>query len=137
MAAAGMPDGSYRLGAQAVTVNDGVARLASPPDTPSPGWPGGGLGSGPSGTPGSIAGSTATMDRAVKHAVTAVGLPVPDTAAAAATTPARRLGLAGETGALRPGLAADLVLLDQSYRLTTVIAAGTVVPPWTSDPRHP
>ena len=38
------------------------------------------------------------------------------------------LGLAGETGALRPGLAADLVLLDATFHLTTVIAAGTVIP---------
>ncbi|HEY0937646.1 MAG TPA: N-acetylglucosamine-6-phosphate deacetylase [Trebonia sp.] len=112
MAAAGMPDGRYRLGALGVTVAGGVARLDP----------------GPGGIPGSIAGSTATMDQIVRRAVTEVGLPVPDVAAAAATTPARRLGLAAETGALRPGLAADLVLLDETYHLTAVIAAGSAVP---------
>jgi N-acetylglucosamine-6-phosphate deacetylase len=111
MAAAGMPDGRYRLGPQEVTVTGGIARLAT--------GAGGGL--------GSIAGSTATMDQVVRHAVTAAGLPVPDMAAAASGTPARRLGLTAQTGALRPGLAADLVLLDEAYRLTTVIASGTVV----------
>ena len=112
MAAAGMPDGAYRLGSLDVTVTGGVARLASAE-------PGGA---------GSIAGSTATMDAVVRHAISAAGLYVADVAAAAATTPARRLGLAAQTGALRPGLAADLVLLDDTFRLTTVIARGTEVP---------
>jgi N-acetylglucosamine-6-phosphate deacetylase len=76
---------------------------------------------------GSIAGSTATMDRVVRHAITAVGLLVPDVAAAASTTPARRLGLSARTGALRPGLAADLVLLDGDFRLSAVIARGDLV----------
>jgi N-acetylglucosamine-6-phosphate deacetylase len=67
------------------------------------------------------------MDAVVRHAITAVGLDVADVAAAAATTPARRLGLAEEAGALRPGLAADLVLLDDTFRRTTVIARGTPV----------
>jgi N-acetylglucosamine-6-phosphate deacetylase len=77
---------------------------------------------------GAIAGSTATMDQVVRHAITAVGLRVPDVAAAASTTPARRLGLSAETGALVPGLAADIVLLDGDFRLTTVIQSGTVTP---------
>jgi N-acetylglucosamine-6-phosphate deacetylase len=68
------------------------------------------------------------MDHVVRYAVTAVGLPVPEVAEAASTTPARRLGLAGETGALRPGLSADLVLLDGDFRLQTVIARGEAVP---------
>jgi N-acetylglucosamine-6-phosphate deacetylase len=108
MAAAGMPDGTYRLGDLAVTVTAGVARLV--------------------GNPAAIAGSTATMDQVVRHAITAVGLSVPDVAAAASTTPARRLGLSEETGALHPGLSADLVLLDGDFRLTTVIASGAVIP---------
>jgi N-acetylglucosamine-6-phosphate deacetylase len=108
MAAAGMPDGTYRLGELAVTVTGGVARLG--------------------GNAAAIAGSTATMDQVVGHAVTAVGLPVPDVAAAASTTPARRLGLSAQTGALRPGLSADVVLLDEAFRLQTVIARGDSPP---------
>lgn len=109
MAAAGMPDGTYRLGRQDVTVTDGVARLAR--------------------DPGAIAGSTATMDLVARHAITSAGLPVPDVAAAASTSPARRLGLSAQAGALAPGLAADLVLLDGAFRLTAVFSAGTAVPP--------
>ena len=113
MAAAGMPDGAYRLGSLDVLVTNGVARLAS---------------AEPGGPPGSIAGSTATMDAVVRHAITAVGLDVADVAAAAAANPARRLGLAAEAGDLRPGLAADLILLDDTFRLTAVIARGVEVP---------
>ena len=109
MAAAGMSDGDYRLGELNVTVTDGVARLA---DAAA----GGGL--------GSIAGSTATMELVVRRAITAVGLPVADVAAAASGTPARRLGLDGVTGSLRAGLAADIVLLDEDFRLRAVIARG-------------
>jgi N-acetylglucosamine-6-phosphate deacetylase len=109
MAAAGMPDGAYQLGGQAVTVTGGIARLDRT---------------------GAIAGSTATMDQVVRRAISLAGLPPAAVAAAASTTPARRLGLADTTGAIRPGLAADLALLDEDYRLTTVLAAGTRVPPW-------
>ena len=116
MAAAGMPDGDYRLGELDVTVSAGVARLAVP----------GPHGAGPGGASagGAIAGSTATMDLVVRRAITAIGLPVTDVACAAATTPARRLGLSAVTGALRPGLAADIVLLDEDFGLAAVIARG-------------
>lgn len=102
MAAAGMPDGEYDLGGQAVVVADRVARLARD---------------------GSIAGSTLTMDAAVRQALGA-GLSVTDVAAMAATTPARAVGLADELGALRPGLRADLVELDADLRVVRVMRAG-------------
>jgi N-acetylglucosamine-6-phosphate deacetylase len=109
MAAAGTPDGSYRLGSQEVNVAGGVARLAA----------------GPGSAPGSgaIAGSTATMASVVRHAI-AAGLPVTEVAAAASTTPARVLGIAERTGALRPGLAADLVVCDEEFRPRAVMRRG-------------
>jgi N-acetylglucosamine-6-phosphate deacetylase len=105
MAAAGMPDGRYRLGSVRVDVAGGVARLAA------------------EGGPGAIAGSTATMASVVRHAV-AAGLPVTDVAAAASTTPARVLGLGDRTGALRPGLDADLVVCDEEFGLRAVMRHG-------------
>jgi N-acetylglucosamine-6-phosphate deacetylase len=111
MAAAGLSDGRYRLGSVAVTVAGGVARLAGDP------------GRSASGTDGAIAGSTITLADAVRHAI-AAGLPVPDVAAAASTTPARVLGLGDRTGALRPGLAADLVVCDDGFRLRAVMRHG-------------
>jgi N-acetylglucosamine-6-phosphate deacetylase len=115
MTAAGMADGDYRLGELEVTVSGGVARLAgSPGQVP--------------GAPGAIAGSTATMDAVARRAIASAGLSVAEVAQAAATTPARLLGLAGVAGALRPGLAADIVLLDEDARISAVLARGQLVP---------
>jgi N-acetylglucosamine-6-phosphate deacetylase len=115
MAAAGMPDGAYHLGQQAVTVSGGVARLAEGPGA------------------GSIAGSTATMAHVVHHAITSVGLPVTEVAAAASTTPARIVGLGYKTGAIRPSLAADLVHLNEDFTLRAVMSRGE----WVTGYLHP
>jgi N-acetylglucosamine-6-phosphate deacetylase len=112
MAAAGMPDGRYELGSMRVDVAGGVARLAADTDADA----------GPR-VSGAIAGSTATMAGVVRHAI-AAGLPVTDVAAAASTTPARVLGLAERTGALRPGLDADLVVCDEEFGLRAVMRHG-------------
>jgi N-acetylglucosamine-6-phosphate deacetylase len=63
----------------------------------------------------------------VRRAVTA-GLPVPDAAAAASTTPARVLGLADRLGALRPGLAANLVVCDDDLAVRAVMLRGRWLP---------
>jgi len=122
MAAAGMPDGRYRLGSKRVDVAGGVARLAAEAEPAAAG-----AGAGPAGAiagpAGAIAGSTATMAGVVRHAV-AVGLPVTDVAAAASTTPARVLGLGERTGALRAGLHADLVVCDEEFGLRAVMRRG-------------
>jgi N-acetylglucosamine-6-phosphate deacetylase len=105
MDAAGMPDGSYELGGQAVTVADRVARLVAG---------------------GSIAGSTLTMDAALRNAVDA-GIPLPDACTMASTTPARALGMDDEVGALEAGLRADLVVLSPDLRVKRVMRAGVWV----------
>lgn len=104
MAAAGMPDGDYRLGGLAVEVSGGVARR-----------PG-----------GTIAGSTATADALFRNVVAAH--PGPRSAALARAvawtsgTPAGLLGR-GDIGHLRPGARADLVLLDPDLRVEAVFQA--------------
>ncbi|MFF5200444.1 N-acetylglucosamine-6-phosphate deacetylase [Micromonospora parva] len=105
MAAAGMSDGEYELGGQAVTVADGVARLARD---------------------GAIAGSTLTMDAALRHAVNA-GIPIADAARMVATTPARAIGLGDRVGALQVGLRADLVVLDDDLSVVRVLRGGSWV----------
>jgi N-acetylglucosamine-6-phosphate deacetylase len=115
MAAAGMPDGRYQLGSKRVTVTGGVARLHEDPSDPGR--------SDAAAQEGAIAGSTATLADVVRHAIVA-GLPVPDVAVAASTTPARVLGLGDRTGALRPGLAADLVVCDDDFRPRAVMRQG-------------
>lgn len=118
MTAAGMPDGGYQLGSLRVTVAGGVARLQEDLGDPGGTAPAGGA---------AIAGSTATLADVVRHAI-AAGLPVPDVAAAASTTPAGVLGLADRTGALRPGLAADLVVCDEEFRPRAVMHHGQWLP---------
>ncbi len=101
--AAGAGDGDYLLGAQRVQVRDGQARLT---------------------TTGALAGSTLTMDDAVCRAVLDGGLTVAAASAASAGNAARVLGIGDVCGSISPGLAADLVVLDDDLRLTRVMAAG-------------
>ncbi|GHJ37443.1 N-acetylglucosamine-6-phosphate deacetylase [Streptomyces sp. TS71-3] len=105
MPAAGMPDGTYRFADREVTVTEGVARLLGT-DT--------------------LAGSTLFVAEAFRRAVLDVGIPVPDAVLMAATTPAALLGLT-DRGALRPGLRADLVALDERVRPVGVWLAGRPV----------
>jgi N-acetylglucosamine-6-phosphate deacetylase len=129
MAAAGMPDGRYQLGSMRVDVAGGEARLAADADSGADDGSGGGAGPR---VAGAIAGSTATMATVVRHAI-AAGLPVIDVAAAASTNPARVLGLAGRTGALCPGLDADLVVCDEAFGLRAVMRRGE----WITRSRGP
>jgi N-acetylglucosamine-6-phosphate deacetylase len=107
--ATGMPDGAYELGGQSVVVADRVARLATA-----------------DGGPGAIAGSTLTMDVALRRTV-AAGVSLVDAVRMAATTPARVLGLADVLGSLAPGLRADLVELDAQLDVVRVMRAGARV----------
>lgn len=106
MAAAGSADGAYRLGTLDVTVTDGVARLTHGD---------------------SIAGSTLTLDAALRRAVTEVGIGLADAVAAVTSTPARAIGRGDDLGRLAPGYAADLVLLDADVIVTAVWADGEQV----------
>lgn len=103
MAAAGSSDGDYILGSLAVEVRDGVARLAEG---------------------GSIAGSTLTLDAALRRAVSEVGLRVEDAVFALTEAPASAIGRGGDLGRLSAGYAADAVLLDDDFRVLQVFTAG-------------
>jgi N-acetylglucosamine-6-phosphate deacetylase len=99
-AAAGMPDGSYRLGAQEVTKCLGGVRLAD----------------------GTLAGSTLTMDAALRNLVS-LGVPLAEAARRTSTYAADYLG-AGDRGRIGPGCWADLVVLGPALRLTAVYVEG-------------
>jgi len=101
MAATGMADGNYRLGNLEVTVKDGVARNPE----------------------GKLAGSTLTLDRALRHMV-ALGVSLNDALRMATVLPARRLGLAGKKGIIAAGADADLVALTPDLRVAGVMTRG-------------
>src|SRR5690606_31466200 len=100
MAGALAPDGDYDLGPQRVRVRDGLARLES----------------------GAVAGSTLSMDRAVRTAV-AAGIPLSEALRAATAVPAGVLGL-DDVGVLEAGRRADLVALDADLEVTAVLRRG-------------
>jgi N-acetylglucosamine-6-phosphate deacetylase len=105
IAAAGCDDGAYRLGAVAIDVESGVARVHAT---------------------SAMAGSTATMDQLFRT-VCRLG-PDADAALAGAVqmtsaTPARALGL-DRVGSLRPGNDGNLVVLDRDLQVRAVMVRG-------------
>jgi N-acetylglucosamine-6-phosphate deacetylase len=100
--ATGMPDGAYRLGTFDVTVSGGVCRNAE----------------------GKLAGSTLTLDRALRNIVS-LDVKLADALAMLTTNPARLLGLEGRKGTLAPGADADLVLLDANLAVAGVMTRGS------------
>ncbi|MGW3648436.1 N-acetylglucosamine-6-phosphate deacetylase [Streptomyces sp. NPDC000878] len=112
MDAAGFGDGRYLLGPLEVEVSEGVARLVEG---------------------GSIAGSTLTLDRAFRRAVTVDRLPITDAVAALSANPARLLGMYDRVGSLEPGKDADLVLLDADFAVKGVMRKGS----WVVKPQLP
>jgi N-acetylglucosamine-6-phosphate deacetylase len=101
ISATGMPDGNYRLGRFEVTVSGGVCRNAE----------------------GNLAGSTLTLDRALRNIV-ALGASLPDAVRMLTVNPATLLGVEFKKGTLRIGADADIVLLDEGLRVTNVWARG-------------
>jgi N-acetylglucosamine-6-phosphate deacetylase len=102
-AAAGMPDGQYMLGRQVVHKCMGGVRLAD----------------------GTLAGSTLTMDQALRNLVS-IGLDLADASRRVSTNAADYLG---ETrrGRIAPGCFADLVVLDRDLNLKAVIIEGEAI----------
>jgi N-acetylglucosamine-6-phosphate deacetylase len=107
MAAAGTADGRYRLGALAVEVTAGVARLATT-----------------SGGPGPIAGGTARLVDVLRQTVQQAGVALGPAVTAATRTPARLLGLSPRVGELTPGARADVLMTDDELAPLAVLRAG-------------
>ena len=106
MRAAGLPDGHYELGGQHVIVMSGAARLET----------------------GVLAGSTLTMDAAVRNMVKFAGISLHEALGMASSTPARLLGLAGRKGRIEPDMDADIVLLDaETLRVRATLVMGETV----------
>ena len=109
-AAAGMPDGDYKLGRHTVRKCLGGVRLAD----------------------GTLAGSTLTMDQALRNLVDALGLDVADASKRVSTHAADYLGLS-DRGRLVRGAWADFVVMDRrELQLQRVVIEGEAV-----DADHP
>jgi N-acetylglucosamine-6-phosphate deacetylase len=103
--AAGLTDGEYQLLGQPITVKSGVARSPS----------------------GSLAGSTLTMDAAVRNVIEFCGLSPAEAITMASYTPAQSLGLHGTKGYLRAGADADIVIFDQAINVKITMVGGEVI----------
>jgi N-acetylglucosamine-6-phosphate deacetylase len=101
ISATGMPDGKYQLGMFEVKVSGGVARNAE----------------------GKLAGSTLTLDRAMRNMV-ALGVPLSSALRMVTANPARQIGLGARKGVLAPGADADLVFLDDKLEVSGVMTRG-------------
>lgn len=73
---------------------------------------------------GTLAGSTLTMAGAVRNMIDQTGIDLRRAVAMASSTPASFLGLADETGAIAPGLSADLILVDDGWQVKRSWIAG-------------
>ena len=100
VAAAGMPDGAYRLGTHPIEKRGPAVRLAD----------------------GALAGSVLTMDRAFANLVS-LGLSPQDAARRTSTIAAEYLGLE-DRGRLAPGLSADIVAIAPDGRIEAVWREG-------------
>ncbi len=100
-AAAGMPDGEYRLGEHTVQKCLGGVRLAD----------------------GTLAGSALTMDQALRNLVQVLGLSLPEASRRVSTAAAEYLGLT-DRGRLCAGAWADVVVMDAELQLRRVLVEG-------------
>ncbi|TQF08444.1 amidohydrolase family protein, partial [Myxococcus llanfairpwllgwyngyllgogerychwyrndrobwllllantysiliogogogochensis] len=90
MQAAGMPDGRFTLCGEAVEMRNGIVRTAS----------------------GSLAGSTLSLDAAVRNMVELAGTAPEDAIHMASLHPARLLGIDDRLGSLRTGKCANVIALN-------------------------
>jgi N-acetylglucosamine-6-phosphate deacetylase len=102
MSATGMPDGNYKLGELDVRVKDGKCIIGE--DT--------------------LAGSTLTLDRAVRNFAKFTCADLGIVAALASRNPARMAGLEAQVGALEVGRSADMTVLSPEGEVVETILRG-------------
>jgi len=102
--AAGLGDGEYTLAGEKITVSGGICRTVA----------------------GGLAGSTLTMDVAVRNTMKFAGITLSDALTMATATPAEAMGWSGRKGVLAPGADADLIFLDTDLNIRLTMVAGRV-----------
>ena len=102
--ATGMPDGDYHFMDQKIIVKEKRAFLEN----------------------GTLAGSTLTMENAIKNMVQLVGVPLTDAVRMASLNGAKVLGLEHQKGILAVGKDADLVIMDEQFSVHATIYEGEI-----------
>lgn len=98
----GADDPSFVLYGETITAVDGVVRNAA----------------------GALAGSALDMASAVRNTVRMLGLPLEEAVRMASLYPAQFLGIENRVGRIAPGMAADLVLLDDDVQVRATWIGG-------------
>jgi len=106
LSVAGQPDGDYRLGTVDVELRSGIAKIKGKD---------------------LLAGSTLTMDRSFKSAITKLNFTPLEAVQAFATRPAKLFGF-DDVGELRPGHRADFLAFDSDWNLKSVWFRGSQLP---------
>lgn len=99
-----MKDGCYDLGGQEVHVKDGEAKLKD----------------------GTLAGSVLKMSSAIQNMLKFTGCELVEAIKMVAENPAKALGIFSQKGSIAEGKDADVVVLDESYRVVMTICRGKV-----------
>jgi N-acetylglucosamine-6-phosphate deacetylase len=103
--AGGLNDGTYRLGMLDVHVYDGVARTVS----------------------GSLAGSTLTLDKAIRNLITLAKIPPLEAVHMASLVPARFLGVDDTLGSIKKGKRANLAIINDKCQVQATLIDGKFV----------
>jgi len=104
ISAAGMPDGIYSLEGQPVTLANGAARLAD----------------------GTLAGSTLTMDAALRNFIAATHLALEEIWMCSSLNAAQAIHLEDRKGRIAPNYDADMVLLDSNLHVQLTVIEGRI-----------
>nr|WP_318457768.1 N-acetylglucosamine-6-phosphate deacetylase [Photobacterium leiognathi] len=102
MRAGGLSNGKYQLGAQMITVTNGEARTDD----------------------GSLAGSTCSLDQALRNMIMLAGVPEWEAVQMATSVPAKYVGIDDKLGFIKPGYNASFALLDPQFQIQATLIDG-------------
>lgn len=103
MEATDCPDGNYSIAGNAVTVKDKIARTLD----------------------GALAGSTLTLDKAIKNLMLFCNIPLEDAIISATEAPAREVGIFDKYGSLDVGKRADILFISaEEFKINSVMKSG-------------
>lgn len=102
ISAGGMPDGKYTLGMLEVMVEKGIARTCT----------------------GSLAGSTLTLEKAIKNMIELANVPFHEAVNMASLYPAMFIGVEQNIGSIELGKAANFTLINDHFDVQATIISG-------------